>query len=385
MKIKQFAYFIALFVISVFVSCKDKNAFVINGDVDNPKKDVKTAYLLGVDSSQTVTMPIIDSAVLNDQHHFLFKHAGGYPAMYKLLIGGYMFDIIAKNGDDITFKTNYADSTNKYQINGSEDTEKIREYNKINNFYAEVTTKITNDYGAKIKSAKNKADSDALLAYYLPKYEKNISESSKRILKFVNDNNASLAGFFAAKSLDRFKYEQQLVAYADVIKYKFPGNLAVDRFLTYAAEVKPVSVGHTAPDFTLIDIDDKPVKLSDYHGKYIMIDFWASWCQPCRKENPNVVKMYKKFKDKGLNILSISLDDDRQAWLKAIEADKLTWRHASEFKKFDGPVEKIYRIEAIPSNFIINPQGIIVAKNIVGTQLEDFLNKTFSNSQHKVK
>jgi thiol-disulfide isomerase/thioredoxin len=125
-------------------------------------------------------------------------------------------------------------------------------------------------------------------------------------------------------------------------------------------------------------IDGKPVKLSDYKGKYVMLDFWASWCTPCRAENPNVVKLYKQYKDRGLNILGISLDDNKADWQAAIATDNLTWKHASDLKKFDGNTERLFHIEAIPSNFIIDPQGNIVAKNVTGTDLEKFLNTTFA-------
>ena len=116
-----------------------------------------------------------------------------------------------------------------------------------------------------------------------------------------------------------------------------------------------------------------------------MIDFWASWCAPCRAENPNVVKQYGIYNKLGLNILGISLDVDKAKWQEAVKKDNLTWKHGSDLKNFEGPTEKLYHIEAIPSNFIIDPQGVIVAKNITGADLEEFLNKTFNKSQQIVK
>lgn len=190
-----------------------------------------------------------------------------------------------------------------------------------------------------------------------------------------------MAGFYAATSLDTYKYEQELVAYADQIKNSFTDNPAVQKFIKQMMLVKPVSVGHKAPNFTINGIDGKPVSLADYKGKYVMLDFWASWCAPCRAENPNVVKQYAIYKNKGFNILGISLDESKADWQKAIANDKLTWKHGSDLQKFDGPTETLYHIEAIPSNFIIDPQGVIIAKNITGADLEGFLKKTFNKAQ----
>ncbi len=381
MNSKVLSRFAGFFFVIALGACRDKDAFILSGEVTNPPAKVKTVYLLEPDSALSYSMVTVDSAALSDDHRFSFKRQAFFPTFYKLLVGGTTYDIIAQNGDDISINLNSKDTANTYEISGSEDSEKMRLVNKMNNYYSSVTTRLSNEYGGKLKLAKTKADSDALYTLYYPKFIANMDAYCVRALAFVDSNKFTLPGFLESKSLDHYKYEQQLVAYADEIKDKFPGNKDVQSFVKTMMAVKPVSVGHKAPDFTLIDSENKPVKLSDYKGKYVMLDFWASWCQPCRQENPNVVKQYAKFKDKGLNILSITLDEDREAWLKAVAADKLTWRHAAEFKRFDGPVVKQYMVQAIPSNFIIDPQGVIVAKNITGVELEQFLNKTFSKPQ----
>ncbi|SEW17351.1 Peroxiredoxin [Chitinophaga sp. YR573] len=132
------------------------------------------------------------------------------------------------------------------------------------------------------------------------------------------------------------------------------------------------SIGAMAPNFTQNDVNDKPVKLSDFRGKYVLLDFWASWCGPCRAENPNVVKAFNKYKDKNFTVLGVSLDQPgkKEAWLAAIKADGLPWTQVSDLQFWNNAAAKQYDIRAIPQNFLIDPTGKIVAKNLRGEALE---------------
>ncbi len=135
--------------------------------------------------------------------------------------------------------------------------------------------------------------------------------------------------------------------------------------------------GKVAPDFTLNDTKGNPVNLSDFRGKVVLLDFWASWCGPCRRENPNVKKLYTKYHDKGFEVLGVSLDKKRAAWLKAIEKDDLPWTHISDIKGWQCAAAQLYKVRSIPATFLLDPQGKIIAKGLRGPALEQALKQIF--------
>lgn len=151
-------------------------------------------------------------------------------------------------------------------------------------------------------------------------------------------------------------------------------------FKTKIETAKLTGIGREALEFTQNDTLGVPVKLSSLRGKYLLIDFWASWCGPCRRENPNVVKAFNQYKDKGFHILGVSLDQPnaKERWIKAIHDDKLTWTQVSDLKYWDNEVAKLYGIQAIPQNLLLDPEGKIIAKNLRGEALVKKLETIFS-------
>lgn len=143
--------------------------------------------------------------------------------------------------------------------------------------------------------------------------------------------------------------------------------------------LRTVEPGKKAPDFTLNDPDGRPVKLSDHRGKYLLLDFWASWCGPCRKENPNVVRAWQKYKDKGFDVFGVSLDRKKENWVKAIKDDQLTWTHVSDLQFWNSAAAKLYGVRAIPSNLLLAPDGTIVAKNLREEELHEKLAELLGN------
>ena len=171
---------------------------------------------------------------------------------------------------------------------------------------------------------------------------------------------------FSQISTDPLLLDQRFNSLDATVRTTQMGKMLADRI----AVSKIGAIGTDAMDFTQNDVNGKPVALSSFKGKYVLLDFWASWCRPCRAENPNVVKVYNKFKDKNFTILGVSLDQQKEAWVRAIQADHLGWNHVSDLQQWSNAAAQLYRIESIPGNFLIDPNGKIIARDLRGEDLE---------------
>jgi peroxiredoxin len=148
----------------------------------------------------------------------------------------------------------------------------------------------------------------------------------------------------------------------------------IEKTITSTKLAQVGQIGSQALDFIQKDVDGKAVSLSSFKGKYVLVDFWASWCKPCRMENPNVVNAYNQYKNKNFTVLGVSLDQAKPNWLQAIQADNLTWTHVSDLQYWNNAVAQLYHIQSIPANMLIDPSGKIIARDLRG---ED-LNRTLS-------
>ncbi|MCZ4243702.1 TlpA disulfide reductase family protein [Pedobacter punctiformis] len=367
MKIKQLG--LILLIAVAFAACKPKDSFVIDGTFQNTGAE-KKVFLYGMQSSNMVA---IDSTNLSEKGEFKFIRKTPSVDFFRVSIGNHEFMLIAKNGDNIKLEADLADKTLAYKISGANEVDKLSELNALRNKFAKEVESIQKDFDAKVAAQpQNRA---AILDAMRPQYESYIKQLNNDVIKFASDNKGTLASFYAMNTLSPQEYEAELVKFSDEIKDQIKGNATVDTFVKQMQLLKAVQVGQPAPTFTMDTADGKAINLTDYKGKYVLLDFWASWCQPCRQENPNVVKVYNKFKTKNFDILGISLDTDKAVWLGAVKADGLAWQHVCELKDFNGETVRKYQVQAIPSSFLIDPSGKIVAKNLRGEELEAFLSK----------
>ncbi len=307
-----------------------------------------------------------DSSQIQDGK-FCITGAIGRPYYAWLFIGNKAIRFYLESGVTTVVST---DSIQNAVVSGSPmniDNNKLKAMLKS---AEDKMTQLTNEYRA--ATTEQKKDKD-----FVERFEKHeeaiVTEQNNIKVQFIKGNpNSMLSLYILQQYTDLVAPEfSEVESMFNQLSNPIKNSKLGKEYSEKLAKIQASSVGAMAPEFTLPDTLGKAISLKSFRGKYVLIDFWASWCVPCRAENPNLVKNFNQYKDKNFTVLSVSLDKStgKEAWLKAIHRDELNWTHVSELKHWDSEVANQYAVRLIPQNFLINPDGKIIAKNLRGEAL----------------
>jgi thiol-disulfide isomerase/thioredoxin len=368
-----------LTVITVLISCNKAgdNEYIISGTVKGIA-DGKTVILEKQDNMGQVVP--LDTVKVKDGK-FTMTGSAKEPEIMLLQVETTQGKVpfVLENGDiKITIDK---DSLQKSKFSGTYNNDVFTKFNDdLTKFQKEFQKKLTsfqNANMAKMNAAQESKDT-ITINKLMKEYQGIQKEGMEFYVKFAEGNPKALLSALIVDSMlndpavDLVRVKKIYAGFSPELKKYKPGKSIqskLDKIAKPVSVAPAANVGSVAPDFTGPNPEGKSISLKQSLGKVTLVDFWASWCKPCRAENPNVVALYAKYHAKGLNILSVSLDKEASAWKAAIAKDKLTWNHVSNLKEFEDPIALQYGINAIPSIYILDAKGVIIAKDLRGEEL----------------